>query len=151
MSYLILASSDSLMVLAKRMALNSFQLFLQQYHPSPPSLKLRILQIVFDVMMTYESDFLGNSTVGVSCIFSDVDASILIFSQGARVVEFLTKLFESADSCEIQTVLCKGLAKLMMSGMVTDENVRPPEQLYLCILSWLLKGFAEPRSSIRFP
>ena len=47
------------------MALNSFQLFLQQYQPSPPSLRLRILQIVFDVMMTYESDFLGNPSVGV--------------------------------------------------------------------------------------
>lgn len=39
------------------------------------------------------------------------------------MVEFLTKLFETADNDEIQATLCKGLAKLMMSGMVTDENV----------------------------
>ncbi|KAL5523222.1 YCG1_1 [Sanghuangporus sanghuang] len=93
-------------LIARGMALNSFPLFLQQINPSPESLKLRILQIVFDILMVYEGDFLRNASIG-----------------GDRVVEFLTRLFESTESYTVQALLCKGLAKLMMSGMVNDERV----------------------------
>lgn len=51
------------------MALNSFQLFLQQIQPSPESLKIRILQIVFDILMVYEGDFLRNTNIGVRILF----------------------------------------------------------------------------------
>lgn len=47
------------------MALNSFPLFLQQIQPSPESLKLRILQIIFDILMVYEGDFIRNASIGV--------------------------------------------------------------------------------------
>ena len=106
------------------MALNSFPLFLQQIQPSPESLKLRILQIVFDVLMVYEGDFLRNTSIGVS-----KDSSVEVMEKsydvfkGDRVVEFLTRLFESTDSYAVQALLCKGLAKLMISGMATDERV----------------------------
>ena len=53
---------------------------------------------------------------------SDPYQSCFLF-KGDRVVEFLTRLFESTDSYAIQALLCKGLAKLMISGMVTDERV----------------------------
>ncbi|KAI5122624.1 hypothetical protein M0805_008713 [Coniferiporia weirii] len=93
-------------LIARRMALNSFQLFLQQVQQSPETLKIRILHILFDVMMVHEGDFLGNAGVG-----------------GDRVVEFLTKIFESEESQKIQAVICTGLAKLMLSGMIADEKV----------------------------
>lgn len=41
------------------MALNSFQLFLSQIQSAPEVLKLRVLQIVFDILMVHENDFLG--------------------------------------------------------------------------------------------
>jgi condensin complex subunit 3 len=41
------------------MALASFQLFLAQVHSAPEILKLRVLQVVFDILMVHESEFLG--------------------------------------------------------------------------------------------
>ena len=48
------------------MALSSFQLFLKQIQQSPEELKIRVLQVVFDIMMVHEGDFLCNPAVGVS-------------------------------------------------------------------------------------
>ena len=39
------------------MALSSFQLFLNQIKTAPDQLKIKVIQIVFDVMMTFERDF----------------------------------------------------------------------------------------------
>jgi condensin complex subunit 3 len=52
-------------LIARRMALNSFQLFLSQVQTAPEVLKLRVLQVVFDVLMVHEIDFLANASVGV--------------------------------------------------------------------------------------
>ncbi len=52
-------------LIARRMALNSFQLFLSQVQAAPEVLKLRVLQVVFDVLMVHEGDFLANASVGV--------------------------------------------------------------------------------------
>ncbi len=43
------------------MAMNSFQLFLSQVKSSPESLRLKNIQIVFDIMMSYEKDLLGEN------------------------------------------------------------------------------------------
>lgn len=50
------------------MALNSFQLFLSQVQTAPEVLKLRVLQIVFDILMVNEGDFLGSGSTNVSGI-----------------------------------------------------------------------------------
>ena len=47
------------------MALNSFQLFLSQIQAAPEVLKLRVLQIVFDILMVHDAEFLGRGNVGV--------------------------------------------------------------------------------------
>jgi condensin complex subunit 3 len=52
-------------LIARRMALNSFQLFLSQVQTASEVLKLRVLQVVFDVLMVHEGDFLANASVGV--------------------------------------------------------------------------------------
>jgi condensin complex subunit 3 len=44
---------------------NSFQLFLSQVPTAPEVLKLRMLQVVFDVLMVHEGNFLANASVGV--------------------------------------------------------------------------------------
>jgi condensin complex subunit 3 len=41
------------------MALNSFQLFINQVQAAPEFLKIRVLKIVFDILMVHEGEFLG--------------------------------------------------------------------------------------------
>jgi len=48
------------------MALNSFQLFLGQIQTAPEVLKIRVLQIVFDILMVHESDFMNKERGAVS-------------------------------------------------------------------------------------
>lgn len=43
------------------MALNSFQLFLSQVQSATEELKLKVLQVIFDLLIMYEGDFLGRS------------------------------------------------------------------------------------------
>ena len=52
-------------LIAQRMALNSFQLFLSQVQIAPEVLKLHVLQVVFDVLMVHKGDFLANASIGV--------------------------------------------------------------------------------------
>lgn len=57
---------DGFTSLSQRMALNSFQLFLGQIQNAQDALKVRVLQIVFDIIMVHEHEFLGpRSVVGV--------------------------------------------------------------------------------------
>lgn len=96
------------------MALNSFQLFINQVQAAPEVLKIRVLKIVFDVLMVHEGEFLGRPG-----------------DTGERIVEFLLHVLENEESDEAQAVTCIGIAKLMLSGMVTDERVRNiPENDY---------------------
>ena len=39
-------------------------------------------------------------------------------------MEFLTRIFETDESEKVQAVICTGLAKLMLSGMISDEKAR---------------------------
>lgn len=48
------------------MAMSSFQLFLNQLQSAPEALKIRVVQIVFDILMVYDSDLLRRSTDVVS-------------------------------------------------------------------------------------
>lgn len=54
---------------SQNMALSSFQLFLGQVKSSPESLRMKVLQIVFDIMMTYEKDLFGGEGTIVSNFF----------------------------------------------------------------------------------
>ncbi|KAH8989792.1 nuclear condensing complex subunit [Lactarius hatsudake] len=93
-------------LITRRMALNSFQLFLSQVQTAPEVLKLRVLQVVFDVLMVHEGDFLANASVG-----------------GGRVIEFLLQVLGNEESDKVQALICTGFAKLMLSGMISDERV----------------------------
>jgi hypothetical protein len=61
------------------MALNSFQLFISQIQSAPEVLKVRVLQIVFDILMVHEGDFLGKAAPQVS-LFSFRCASNMTLS-----------------------------------------------------------------------
>ncbi|KAG2337723.1 hypothetical protein BDR05DRAFT_894747 [Suillus weaverae] len=92
-------------LIARRMALNSFQLFLGQIQTAPEVLKIRVLQIVFDILMVHENDFLNEG-----------DAR-------KRIVEFFLHVLEIEESDKVQALLCIGLAKLVLAGMICDDKV----------------------------
>ncbi|KAH9837531.1 nuclear condensing complex subunit [Rhodofomes roseus] len=93
-------------LIARRMALNSFQLFLGQVQAAPEVLKTSVLHIVFDILMVHEGDFLGPGS-----------------ANGDRIVTFLLHLLETEETDKVQALLCMGIAKLMLAGMITDERV----------------------------
>ncbi|KAL5480828.1 YCG1_1 [Sanghuangporus weigelae] len=93
-------------LIAKNMALSSFQLFLSQVRSSPESLRIKVLQVVFDIMMSYEKDLFGGG-----------DAI------GEKVITFLMQVLEAEESRKVQALMCLGLAKLMLFGLVTDERI----------------------------
>ncbi|KAI0747199.1 nuclear condensing complex subunit [Daedaleopsis nitida] len=93
-------------LIARRMALSSFQLFLSQVSTAPEVLKVRVLQIIIDILMVHEGAFLGPET-----------------PNGEKIIEFLLQLLESEESESVQALLSVGISKLMLSGMVTDERV----------------------------
>lgn len=43
------------------MALSSFQLFFSQVQTAPEDLMIKVLQVIFDLLITYEQEFLGRS------------------------------------------------------------------------------------------
>jgi len=43
------------------MALSSFQLFLNQVQSAPEELKVRVLQVIFDLLIMYDQEFFGRS------------------------------------------------------------------------------------------
>ncbi|KAI0366098.1 hypothetical protein BV20DRAFT_972331 [Pilatotrama ljubarskyi] len=78
------------------MALNSFQLFLSQVQTAPEVLKIRVLQITFDILMVNEGAFLGPGS-----------------PNGEKIIEFLLQLLEAEELERVQAVLVMGIAKLM--------------------------------------
>ncbi|KAI8971320.1 nuclear condensing complex subunit [Trametes punicea] len=93
-------------LIARRMALSSFQLFLSQVQAAPEVLKIRVLQIIFDILMVHDDAFLGPGS-----------------PNGEKIVEFLLQLLEAEELDSVQALLVIGISKLMLSGMVTDERV----------------------------
>ncbi|OAX38286.1 hypothetical protein K503DRAFT_718426 [Rhizopogon vinicolor AM-OR11-026] len=91
-------------LIARRMALNSFQLFLGQIQTAPEVLKIRVLQIVFDILMVHENDFKEGGA-------------------GDRIVEFLLHVMNNEESEKVQALLCIGFAKLVLAGIVSDDQV----------------------------
>ena len=47
------------------MALSSFQLFLSQVQSAPEVLKIRVLQVIFDVLMVHDRDFFAPGSPNV--------------------------------------------------------------------------------------
>ncbi|KAG1847661.1 nuclear condensing complex subunit [Suillus subalutaceus] len=73
-------------LIARRMALNSFQLFLGQIQTAPEVLKIQ-----------------GGAS--------------------ERIVEFFLHVLEHEESDKVQALLCIGLAKLVLAGMICDDKV----------------------------
>ncbi|KAI3616327.1 condensin subunit cnd3 [Moniliophthora roreri] len=93
-------------LIAKSMAINSFQLFLSQVQSAHEELKLKVLKIIFDLLVMYDREFLGRSA-----------------EVSQQIVTFVLQMLETEESSQVQSVLCVGICKLLLSGQVTDTRV----------------------------
>lgn len=53
----------------QNMALSSLQLFLSQVQSSPTELKVKVLQVVFDLLIMYDQEFLQRTDEMVCFVF----------------------------------------------------------------------------------
>jgi condensin complex subunit 3 len=111
------------------MALSSFQLFLSQVQSAPEDLKVRVLQVIFDLLFVYNQEFFGRSE-DIVRLFYHAAALIDSISQANRIVDFLLQTLDSEDSARTQAVLSVGFCKLLISGKITDpRRVRPRSRI----------------------
>ncbi|KAF9525087.1 nuclear condensing complex subunit [Crepidotus variabilis] len=93
-------------LIARNMALSSFQLFLSQAQNAPTQLKVQVLKVIMDLLIMYDQDFFGKSE-----------------ETAKQIVDFLLQLLDAEESAEAQAVLATGLCKLLLAGIITDPKV----------------------------
>ncbi|WVN89766.1 uncharacterized protein L203_104996 [Cryptococcus depauperatus CBS 7841] len=89
-----------------KMAASSFGLFIQQLTSADDELKVKVCQVIFDLLMVHDIDTLVSKTM----------------VQTDKVIELIRHTI-SLDSPDVQAVACEGVAKLMLAGMISDEVV----------------------------
>ncbi|KZT12609.1 uncharacterized protein LAESUDRAFT_689301 [Laetiporus sulphureus 93-53] len=107
-------------LIAKELAMSSFQLLLNEAKKSPESLKIKILHVIFDFLSVHDQELLFGSKEKVE-----------------KVICFLLQTLENEESSAVQAVACLGISKLMLSKRITDERV----------LTSLLLAFISPMSA----
>ncbi|KAH9478497.1 Condensin complex subunit 3 [Psilocybe cubensis] len=93
-------------LIAKNMALSSFQLFLSQAQNAPTELKIQVLKIIMDLLIMYDQEFFGRSE-----------------ETAKQIVDFLLQILETEESAEAQAVIVTGLCKLLLPGIITETRV----------------------------
>ncbi|KAF9476968.1 hypothetical protein BDN70DRAFT_811386 [Pholiota conissans] len=93
-------------LIAKNMALSSFQLFLSQAQNAPPELKVQVLRIIMDLLIMYDQEFFGRSE-----------------ETAAKILDFLLQILEAEEAPEAQAIIVTGLCKLLLAGMITEPKV----------------------------
>ncbi|KAF8962585.1 nuclear condensing complex subunit [Flammula alnicola] len=93
-------------LIAKNMALSSFQLFLSQAQNAPSELKVQVLRVIMDLLIMYDQEFFGRSE-----------------DTAARILDFLLQILEAEESPPAQAVMVTGLCKLLLAGMITESRV----------------------------
>ncbi|EKM57502.1 uncharacterized protein PHACADRAFT_90256 [Phanerochaete carnosa HHB-10118-sp] len=94
-------------LIARRMALNSFQLFVSQVQAGVPEvLKLRVLQVILDILMAHDKDFLSLQSPYLE-----------------KIIGFLMNTLNTEESDKVLALICVGLSKLMLSGMISDDRI----------------------------
>ncbi|KAJ7785293.1 nuclear condensing complex subunit [Mycena maculata] len=96
-------------LIAKSIAVKSLQLFLSQIQHAPEGLKVKVLQVVFDLLITYDGQLWGRA--------EDVRTS------GHAILTFLADTLDAEEAPTVQAVLCVGLAKLLLAGLAADPKI----------------------------
>ncbi|PWN30817.1 ARM repeat-containing protein [Jaminaea rosea] len=103
-------------LLDSKLALDTFPLFLDQIQRADGAIKLRATQVVFDQMLVHGIPYLSSRQAAAAG--GGPDAAAMAYSQ---IIGFLLGLLED-DEEQIQAVAAEGIAKLMLSGMVDDDE-----------------------------
>ncbi|KAJ7512962.1 nuclear condensing complex subunit [Mycena galericulata] len=117
-------------LIAKSIAVKSLQLFLSQIQNAPEQLKFKLLQIVFDLMVMYDQQLWGRP------------------EDGEAILTFLADTLNAEESPLVQSVLCVGLAKLLLSGLATDPKIL--KSLLLAYVSPYTAGNSELRQCLSY-
>lgn len=56
--------------------------------------------------------------------------TVILKTKGQRVISFLMQVLEAEESKAVQALICLGLSKLMLFGLVTDERVRYNQEIH---------------------
>jgi condensin complex subunit 3 len=89
----------------EKMAVNSFGLFIQQLTAADDELKVKVVQVIFDLLMVH-----------------DVEKVVAGIMSVDRVVELVSHMLQQ-DAPEVQAAACEGVAKLILAGMIEDTTV----------------------------
>lgn len=103
-------------LLDAKMALNTFELFLQEIGNAEGITRQTLIQILFDQLTTHGIAFLCQPQIREQG--GDQEAADIVHGQ---IVNFLLSLLEDDDE-KIQAIAAEGMAKLMLSGIVTDDD-----------------------------
>ncbi|EST10071.1 Nuclear condensin complex subunit 3, C-terminal domain protein [Kalmanozyma brasiliensis GHG001] len=96
-------------LLDRKLALDSFPLFIDQVQRADGPIKLRAVQAVFDLLI--------NHTIPYLCSRNPAGEEMA----RRQIISYLLSLLEDEDPT-IQSAACEGMAKLMLTGMVDDDE-----------------------------
>lgn len=106
------------------MALDSFQLLARQSEATEGELQVKVLQTLFDLLVLHGINFGEERGFGVRPCSAGSDCCLAypLFVQADIILGFLGSSLDQEDPQAAATAVV-GIAKLMLSGMVTDEEV----------------------------
>ncbi|KAJ1031134.1 hypothetical protein NDA18_002353 [Ustilago nuda] len=96
-------------LLDRKLALDSFPLFIDQVQRAEGTIKLRAVQAVFDLLI--------NHTIPYLCSRNPAGEEMA----KRQIISYLLSLLED-DEPAVQSAACEGMAKLMLTGMVEDDE-----------------------------
>ncbi|KAL4262617.1 CND3 (condensin subunit 3) family protein [Pleurotus pulmonarius] len=117
-------------LISPRLATDSYPVFKAQFQkPTPIALKIRLAEIIFDIVMVNERQLLAtdaNREEIAELMLKGLGKDFGL-GPGAKDED------GEAEAKKLQAVIAKGLAKLILAGMITDKNVLC--QLFNCYFS----------------
>lgn len=96
-------------MLDRKLALDTFPLFFDQVQNGVEGIKLCSVKAIFDLLVVHTVSYLCSRTPGEE------------ETAQKQVITYLLSLLEDEDAA-VQSAACEGMAKLMMAGMVDDDE-----------------------------
>ncbi|WFD01441.1 chromosome condensation complex Condensin, subunit G [Malassezia obtusa] len=110
-------------LLDEKMALDTFPLLLDQIQRGAGTIQVRCVQCLFDLVVVHGVEALcrRSADVAAQSEFEGDQAQGMQFAQ-QQMVGFLLSLLEH-DEPEVQTAASEGIAKLLLTGALTEDDV----------------------------
>lgn len=111
------------------MAIKSFRVFATQSREAEGELRVRTIQTLFDLLVLYGTNFVAEIGLNVSIfmpcrLFEFYSDPRSVYVRQAEMINALLLDSLEQDDAEAGAAAVVGTAKLMLSGMVTDIEVR---------------------------